>query len=1596
MPHRFNSEVQTDAEKQLCIFNGGILSWSAICHEAGMKIRITTLIFIATFLSGLIHAQSFTTKGKLFWLGFMENYYVPETRVYISADAATTGTISIPLQGWSQNFTVTPGVATIINLTAPLPHTVGSNVTQPNGVRIQTQNDVSVYMINYASYTSDASLVLPIQTLGDEYFATTHKDGNTFSDVSEIMIVAAYDNSTFEITPSVNTISGQNAGVPYQVTLNAGQVYQVQSDFDLSGTFVRSVNTGSGCKKFALYGGNKCTGVDCPYCDHLVDQMYPNNTLGQNYVLPHLTPRGYTKFRVVATKNGTQFTVNAGPVQNLNAGQHTIFNLSANGYLSSNQPVSVMQYSIGNDCDPNNLGDPFMILMSPVEQLLDRVTFTAIASPVVTDYYLLVTTKTANVNLVTLDGGNISGSFVPVPSNPAYAVASLTITQGDHTIQSDSGFLAYTYAYGPDESYGYSAGANLSNLYAQLTYASTDFDTIVCPGDTILFAGVGDTSIVSYEWDFGDGNTAIGQNAAHTYASLGFYPVKMIIERFNACEKDTLTDTLRVLGPIVTNVDDDTMCVGGSLTFTANGGDNYFWSTGATTQSVTLSPAASTTYSVYATISTCAGIPDTFNVTVIDPALSITWLGTCMETPFSFYPVSSTSAILDYQWNFGDGGTDTVYNPQHTYTAGGTYNVHVDILTVWGCTISADTQIVISPTPSAAFAASDVCEGNSIAFNNTTSGGNFNSQWYFGNGDSSLLQSPTYVYPDTGTYAVTLIASAGFNSSCKDTALQNVTVHPQAISVFTGLNACRTDSITFTNNSSQLQGETYLWNFGDGVNSFIANPAHLYNSADTFLVTLIAITPSGCNDTTTQNIIAYPIPVADFNVPVTCPGTTSNFTNQSTLEWGTFNSQWDFGDGGASSNSNPGHNYASNGSFTVLLTVTSDNNCTDTVSKQATVAQLINADFNWQGLNCTYSAITFNNTSTTLSGNALSYEWNFDDGNNSLIQSPVHTYITSDTFNVTLVISDSTGCRDTIPQLLTIFSKPVADFVFDTVCPLSSTTFYTASIFPSLQATSQFDYFWDFGNGEFLGDTSESFIFPGSGNFNVQHVVYGSGCSDTIIKTVPVYPAPVAGFNVADVCFQQPSTFTNTSTIASGSITFWNWSLGDGNISNAASTTHLYSDTGSYVVTLITTSDAGCSDTFSSTAIVHFQPVADFAFSDVCIGNDVFFSNASSLSANEQYQWLFGDTQQSSSTSPSHTYTNAGSYDVQLIAYTSFCADTSNRTVIIYPLPVPSFSANDVCLGDVTVFQNNSSINTGSINAWNWNLGDGNFSNLQQLTHAYSTHGNYTVQLIATSDFGCVDSFSSPVTVFPLPDATYTSTIACYGENNGAVSLNPFGSVSPYTVNWSNGDIGYNLSNASAAVYGFTVTDANNCTFASSATVQQQPYPVILTVDDTIEIDLGESATIHVSGNYDPYLTYQWTPSDLLGCTDCQSNTIDPLENISYNISATDTIGCKATATVFVLVNPEHIVFVPNVFTPNGDGANDEFLVFSKAVKQFELQLFNRWGEKVFETNDLNSGWDGVYKGEIQPPGVYVYNLNIVYLDNYTRNGLKGSVTLLR
>jgi gliding motility-associated-like protein len=295
--------------------------------------------------------------------------------------------------------------------------------------------------------------------------------------------------------------------------------------------------------------------------------------------------------------------------------------------------------------------------------------------------------------------------------------------------------------------------------------------------------------------------------------------------------------------------------------------------------------------------------------------------------------------------------------------------------------------------------------------------------------------------------------------------------------------------------------------------------------------------------------------------------------------------------------------------------------------------------------------------------------------------------------------------------------------------------------------------------------------------------------------------------------------------------------------------------------------------------------------------------------------------------------------------------------------------------------------------SYNWSPVSGSASSIDNLSS-----GTYTYTV--TDNHGCTSSGS---VYLPLSSALNIKTSVkqppcptLYGNISVAVT----GGNPGYTYVWSNS--GQNSSidpDLAPGAYSLTVIDSRGCTQSESFALQYQTLnpSVEAGIDDSI--NLGGSITLTAVANWNAgNLTYTWSPDYQLSCTECKSTDASPLQTITYIVQAVDTNGCMASDSVTVFVDKTYNLYVPNAFSPNGDGINDYFSVYgdSSSWKYMEVAIFNRWGEKVFQSNDLEFKWDGRFKGVLQEPGVYVYELNLVFIDGHSIGTKKGSITLIR
>ncbi|MFN8277889.1 MAG: gliding motility-associated C-terminal domain-containing protein [Chitinophagales bacterium] len=294
--------------------------------------------------------------------------------------------------------------------------------------------------------------------------------------------------------------------------------------------------------------------------------------------------------------------------------------------------------------------------------------------------------------------------------------------------------------------------------------------------------------------------------------------------------------------------------------------------------------------------------------------------------------------------------------------------------------------------------------------------------------------------------------------------------------------------------------------------------------------------------------------------------------------------------------------------------------------------------------------------------------------------------------------------------------------------------------------------------------------------------------------------------------------------------------------------------------------------------------------------------------------------------------------------------------------------------------------------SYQWNTGSTTDSVANQY---YNTFVSVTV----TDSRQCKNTDTGTITtaVVYLPiSADSVLPASCHDSSDGAIGIHP---VSTYHYQWSNGATTNTLQHLAPGTYALTVSDGVGCFGIDSFKILNPPAAVLqLLPSDT---SISEDKPLLPGILFSPYpassiTSYQWTPSTGLSCADCASPQFTGSAGTYYfQLNITYNNGCAVSDSMRVVVISDHLLYIPNAFSPNGDGSNDLFQVYTKNVRFYHLQLFNRWGEKVYDGEDAGTGWDGHYKGALQEPGVYVYDFQVVYNDGFETHQ-NGSVTLVR
>jgi gliding motility-associated-like protein len=1014
-------------------------------------------------------------------------------------------------------------------------------------------------------------------------------------------------------------------------------------------------------------------------------------------------------------------------------------------------------------------------------------------------------------------------------------------------------------------------------------------------------------------------------------------------------------------------------------------------------------------------------------------------------TSFTNTSAALSQTITGWSWYYYNNGqlNSNSQNPVYTYTSSGTFTAMLKAVNNFGCSDSITNPVAVWANPAPSFTAPSGCLNTVTNFTESTTIANTASNsisgwlWSFGDATPTVTtQNPAHNYIVFGTYTPTLLVTS--NKGCTGSTTRTVTIHPLPTVTFSPPGGCVNTNIQFVNSSTIALGSipSYLWNFNDGTTSTLTSPAHNYTLDNVYNVTLTATSNQGCVNSATRVFTVHPFPsVNPYPLSNSCINDTVRIATNISIT-GTNNAvtyTLNYGDGSSTFTNSVlsltvTHPYTTinpNNTFTITLTAIS-NSCLAT--SQTTVKIYPKAYPNFSATKfCLNDTTSFVNTSTITAGSSIgSYNWDFDDGafSTSNATNPKHVFQTATVHHVSLTAMSypegSVTCIATGVKNVTINPlPPLVPFTSNTVCLGNPTQFSNTTPTAGIMGWSWYD-----NNGSLFSiSQSPSFIYPNSGTFSVSLTALNNfGCRKTEIDSVHVNPNPVASFSTNNVCFTNQNSFTNLSTTLEGSLSTYTWNTnGNPNFSSNYNSTYIYSTPGTYSVQLIVGSNLGCIGKTTNTLEVYFLPDVSFTANEACFGKLTQYSNNSSIPNGfiNGYTWTFADPTAgtnsiSTVTHPSHLFPTTGSIGTTLQAVSDHnCVNTKVSNIIVHSNPFANFTNTLICVGDNLSFSNLSTSSDGTLISHQWDFNGDNVidKEAETPTFSYSLHGNYNVKLIVQTQYGCLDD--TVRSVFANPKAT-----AAFASDNKAgcpplcISFKDLSTIpqGTFTTQWEFGDgsPAENVQNATHC-YNSGIFDLNLTLTSDVGCRTKFKHPGYVSVysvptagfkvepeevdedDPTITVTNDASSDVEFNKYYISDGTSYGNPNF--------THTIKGLKQTKPMIVqiVKNHYGCSDTVYRVLDIKPTYVIYVPNVFTPNGDETNDGFGAKGVGILKFAMQIYDRWGHMVFSSTDIYDTWDGTSKGSGEPIKEDVYTWKIQVTDVFNKNhNLIGHVSLIK
>lgn len=1087
--------------------------------------------------------------------------------------------------------------------------------------------------------------------------------------------------------------------------------------------------------------------------------------------------------------------------------------------------------------------------------------------------------------------------------------------------------------------------SNMIQVNARPEAIAAASDSSVCVGETVQFSSLS-SGASFYEWLFNDGTTSNTSNPSHAFDQPGIYNVKLKSTASNGCSDSTV---LAISVPSTTaffTADQSKGCTPMDVHFvaTCQNALQWVWDFGDGDTSHLQNPNHSFLtaglYDIRLAIQNAEGCWDTVLTEDMINAFDSFYQGSVIDTIYGCAPMpldlsNNSLGSNNWNWNFGNKDSSSIENPITSYDSGGVFTVKLQTETPAGCNLYVNeyaTFVLTEVIPEIQVLLFD-CDDLGVQLTDSTEGA-ISWLWNFGDGSYSNMQSPSHVFTDSGTHdiflAVTTIDGCAASQVFKGYLdFENCLVAggpPPAGSVGQmgggGNTLPQPHSPVFcapqlTNFYSPIIGATaWQWNFGDGSGSTDEHPAHLYSSAGIYTVSLITQSPSGSDTLIWNNHVEVTGPQANFQISEsqTCDSLLVQFQNTSTAS---NQQQWSFGDGSGSQAFSTTHSYGlNNGLYPVQLQVSDSSGCTSQKIKFVYAAD--NA-LSFQ----TTSQQCLGDTFTIIPSDTLHYSfvWDFGDGFSSISNTPSHSYAAPGTFQITATATSTSGCVSThLLDTLTVGGVTAGFSILDSSIGCAGDLF---TFVPTDQSGEA--YHWQIGSQWIHNQVQPSVTISDTGLHDVLLQIEKDGCFSDVIESEAIQLfSPMADFNVT--ALNHCSPFSIALNDQSSNAVSWNWKFDGTTTSGASSASHTYtSDTIS--LGLVVTDNHGCSD--SSSMSYTITPVSsEFSSSATqgCVPWDVDFVNES-IQATSWF-WDFGDGTTSTAQNPTHTYTQADTFNVKLKAFgLGGCQESEEKPNLVKTTSIQAQWSMDSNLSCVPMVVNFNDLSQHASD-WSWSFGDSTFASISAPSHVYTVPGNYDVTLAVIDSLGCMDTLTianaitvpGPIAYFELEDS-----IGC---DSALIQFND-SSYNASSWFWVFGDGNtsnvqhplHQFGNPGSNVVTLTVQDSSGCSSSMTAldtlTIVSSP-DVTLTVSDTLgcapfEVQINStvsnaSSMLWEFGNGDQ------TTQDPLSYTYDSAGVYDLVLSAENQFGCTDTFNAVRILSIY---QPDATVQHPGSFCSN-------------------------------------------------------------------------------